>query len=186
MMQMAGLSLSLSASLSLSLCLSCSALSDGWLLVIVCRDQYTVWAFVSPSELMADGSAVIEPQDQYIRPREDAERETLLCLCFKLWMFVPPSVLYFSVGERTSVCWCGCVCSELSSSLHLCFCERITGCESVDTDKSKAPTSPNAHFPSSASSRQRRQIITSLFFCLLSFYSFCSVDPKCCCGGLRD
>lgn len=66
-----------------SVCLSCPAPSDGWLLVIVCRDQYTVWASSSPGELMAAGSAAIEPWDQYIRPTEDADKETLLILVFE-------------------------------------------------------------------------------------------------------
>lgn len=62
-------------------CLIRSALSDGWVLVIVCRDQYTVWTSSSPGELMAAANAAIEPWDQYIRPIEDAEEETLPCVC---------------------------------------------------------------------------------------------------------
>lgn len=133
---------------------------------------------------MAAGSAAIDAWDQYIRPIEDAEKETLrLCLCFKVFVCAPLCVF---VSISTRLCLCISVRLDISISAYLCFCACITTRDPVDTDKSKAPTSPNAHFPSSASSRQRRQIITSLFFCLRSLSSFASVYPKCCCGSMRD
>lgn len=165
-------------------CLIRSALSDGWVLVIVCRDQYTVWTSSSPGELMAAANAAIEPWDQYIRPIEDAEEETLPCVCASKCINVCLRISLRVVSISTSLCVFLCV--WISATVYVCvFRVRITGQDS-DTDKSRTLTSPNAHFPSSASSKQRRQIITSLFFCLLSLYSFYSVYPKCCCGSMRD
>lgn len=93
-------------SFALSVRLSCSALSDGWLLVIVCRDQYTVWASGSPSELMAAGSAAIEPWDRYIRPeRRCWERNTL------------PAFVLQGVP---------CVCNHMSAELWLSVRTDIT------------------------------------------------------------
>lgn len=171
-------------SFALSACLSCSALSDGWLLVIVCRSVYSLGI----------------PQHQWINGRWECSNRALRSIhqadrrCWErntppefvleiVWMFVCASLCVF-VCIITSVGLCASVCLDIS--VYLCFCVRITGRRSVDTDKSKASTSPNAHFPSSASSRQRRQIITSLFFCLLSLYSFYSVYPKCCSGSMQD
>ncbi len=81
---------------ALSVCLGCSALSDGWLLVIVCRHQCTVWASSSLSELMATGSAAIEPWDQYIKPIEDADKETLpMFVPDIVWTFISASLWFF-------------------------------------------------------------------------------------------
>ena len=94
----------------------------------------------------------------------------------RVWMFVCASLRVFVSGDLGLDVSIG----VYGSSVFLCAYYRS---RSVDTDKSKDPASPNALFPSSASSKQRWQIITSLFFCLLSFYS---VYPKCCCGTMWD
>lgn len=110
-------------------------------------------------------------------------RNTPLCLCFKVYKCL---FVHLAVCCIYKHILCVFLCVWISATVYVCvFRVRITGQDS-DTDKSRTLTSPNAHFPSSASSKQRRQIITSLFFCLLSLYSFYSVYPKCCCGSMRD
>lgn len=53
---------------------------------------------------MAAGSAAIEPWDQYIRPTEAAEKETLpLCLCFKVCECLPVCPIVFYVFNHCNV-----------------------------------------------------------------------------------
>lgn len=90
---------------ALSLRLGSFALRDGWLLVIVSTDQYTVWASSSPSELMAAGSAAIEPWDQYIRPKMLRERErNYACARMFVRLFFWFCVRDRHIGERFHIC----------------------------------------------------------------------------------
>lgn len=158
------------------------SLSDEWRLVIIRRDAYTVCSSLWLSELMAAGSVAAKLWDQYIRPIEDPLPPTP-CLCFKLceYLFVPSSAFACLHLCLWSVnLW---VCLDIAAYLWFASLLQV---EIVDTHKSKALTSPNASFPSSASSRQWLQIITALFFCPLLCCSPYSALPKCCCSSMWD
>lgn len=152
------------------------SLSDEWRLVIIRRDPYTVYPSLCLSELIASGSVAAKLWDQYIRPPSHP-----MFVLLNAWIFICP-ILRVCVSTLVSEnLW---VCLDIAA--YLWFCESVAGRGSVDTDKSKALTSPNASFPSSASSRQWLQIITSLFFCPLFSRSSYSALPKCCCSSMWD
>lgn len=149
------------------------------LLVVVCRDQHTVcipqW-INGGWECSNRASGSIHQTD-----RRCWDRNTPRVFLLDSWIFASLVLCHLCIYVRLDF---------RHQCKYVCFRVCITCPDSVETNKSKAPppppTSPNAHFPSSAPCRQRRQIITSLFFCLLSLHSSYSIHPKCCCGGMWD
>lgn len=126
------------------------SLSDGWLFVIVSTDRYTVWTSGNPSELMASGSAAIEPWDQYIRWKMLRERNYASALCLEVckclpqhpfdfvscatcrWVFPYPcqcANMLVDVHSRSWLCWHGQIRKDLDFR-HNVPCQRLPGRDS--------------------------------------------------------